>query len=270
MRFYDWLSYNVLLQWTVELVALVEKGHLFFSETIFVHIPQWKITIVEPWCLGFRMPQHRAQLGVNPSLAERLAQTCLKETMLELWNVGGVGWWLQGPSREQGCFICCINIQVKRKYFRSGLTCQISNGATVEEHLQFWILVAGRELEWKDDNEVFGNKVTLPGDGSQDTIGLNDNTVGTIIGGQLVAAVQSKRTKSAVCRGIQFHNLLFSSFAYNEGFKVLVQNYPSPLKSICRRQIRKNVLSKKCQLETFLCQKLMNKPDLKKYLMYKA
>ena len=88
--------------------------------------------------------------------------------------------------------------------YRLGLVCRINNGSTLEEHLEFWILVAGIELDWIDYLADVHNKVTLPGDDDKDCIGKHGNTVGTVTSGKLLSVVEDKRSKSAVVRGSRF------------------------------------------------------------------
>ena len=153
---------------------------------------------------------------------------------------------------------------------RSGLSCRISNGATVEEHLEFWILVAGRELEWREYSDEVNNKVTLPGDDAKDCIGMHNNTVGTITEGTMFAAIEDKRSKSAVSRGTYFPERLFSPCQFTQNIKVLVHTKPSHLKSLCRRFIRKSMLRKRGNTENIVLQRLMDKTELKKYLSYRS
>ena len=125
--------------------------------------------------------------------------------------------------------------------FRLGLICRINNGSTLEEHLEFWILVAGMELDWRDYVEDVSNKVTLPGGDDKDCIGKHGNTAGTVTSGKLLSVFEDKRSKSAVVRGSRFTEQQFSPHEYYQNIKVLVYAQPMSLKSLCRKLLEKIV-----------------------------
>ena len=128
--------------------------------------------------------------------------------------------------------------------FRLGLICRINNGSTLEEHLEFWTLVAGIELDWIDYLADDHNKVSLPGDDDKDCIGKQGNIVGTATAGKLLSLVEDKRSKSAVVRGSRLMEQQFSPYECYKNIKVLVYAHPPPLKSLCRKTIRKNSVRK--------------------------
>ena len=100
--------------------------------------------------------------------------------------------------------------------------------------------MAGIELDWSDYVENVHNKVTLPGDDDKDCIGKHGNTVGTVTSGKLLSVFEDKRSKSAVVRGSRLTEQQFSPGEYYQNIKVLVYAQPPPLKTLCRKIIRKN------------------------------
>ena len=124
---------------------------------------------------------------------------------------------------------------------RSGLVCRVNNGATIEEHHEFWILVAGQELEWKEYDENVNNRVIIPGSVDNDNIGKHNNNIGTVTGEKLFSVIEDKRSKSAVHRGSGLIEQQFLSREFDKNFMILAYAYPSPLKSLCRRIIKKNI-----------------------------
>ena len=69
---------------------------------------------------------------------------------------------------------------------RAGLVCRVNNQGRAELHTEFWTLVAGQELVWRDcadtdSLETLNNKVSIAGsDSSQGAIGLFEDLVGTV------------------------------------------------------------------------------------------
>ena len=91
--------------------------------------------------------------------------------------VGAVRCWTRGGERYL--------VGSVRKV-RSGLVCSVNNQGRAEHHHEFWTLVAGQELVWRDctDNDTLDtlhNKVNIAGsDSSQGAIGLFEDLVGTV------------------------------------------------------------------------------------------
>ena len=148
--------------------------------------------------------------------------------------------------------------------------CRMNTGEGIEEHHEFWILVASQELVWRDFAEKFDNKDTIPGDIDQKYIGKYKDSVGTVAGGKLVVAVEDKRSKSAVqkCSGLQ-ETVIHSQDIQND-FEVLVYRQPSSLKSLCRRIIKKGMFRKNEIYKSQIMKKFLEKPDIRKYLAYKV
>ena len=69
---------------------------------------------------------------------------------------------------------------------RAGLVCRVNNQGRAELHTEFWTLVAGQELVWRecsdtDSLETLNNKVNIAGsDSTQGAIGLFEDLVGTV------------------------------------------------------------------------------------------
>ena len=73
---------------------------------------------------------------------------------------------------------------------RSGPVCSVNNKGRVEHHQEFWILVAGDELEWVEtghcdhdhDNALTHNIVPLPGNNNNtgNYIGMFGDIIGTV------------------------------------------------------------------------------------------
>ena len=78
------------------------------------------------------------------------------------------------------------------------MVCRLNTGECIEEHHEFWILVAGKELVWRDFTDNIENKVAIPGANEKEYIGKYKDTIGTVVGRKLFAAVKDKRAKSAV------------------------------------------------------------------------
>ena len=154
--------------------------------------------------------------------------------------------------------------------YRLGLVCRINNGSTLEEHLEFWILVAGIELDWRDHVEDVNNKVTLPGDDDKDCIGKQGNIVGTVTAGKLLSLVEDKRSKSAVVRGSRLMEQQFSPYECYKNIKVLVYAQPPALKSLCRKTIRKYSVRKQGIIKNLRFKEMMEKTNLRKYLAFRA
>ena len=69
---------------------------------------------------------------------------------------------------------------------RAGLVCSVNNQGRTEHHHEFWTLVAGQELVWRDcaDTDTLDtlpNKVKIAGsESSEGGIGLFEDMVGTV------------------------------------------------------------------------------------------
>ena len=75
------------------------------------------------------------------------------------------------------------------KMSSDGPVCSVNNKGRVEYHQEFWILVAGTELDWIDTlhseedykgDEDICNIVPLPGNISSNCIGMFGDIVGTV------------------------------------------------------------------------------------------
>ena len=69
---------------------------------------------------------------------------------------------------------------------RSGLVCSVNHQGRAEHHHEFWTLVAGDELVWRECSDTdsldnLHNKVNIAGsDSSEGAIGLYEDMVGTV------------------------------------------------------------------------------------------
>ena len=94
---------------------------------------------------------------------------------------GAVRCLSRGGGRERERYLVG---SVRRE--RSGLVCSVNNAGRAEHHQEFWALVAGQELQWRDCSETdslerLHNKVNIAGsDSSQGAIGLFEDLVGTV------------------------------------------------------------------------------------------
>ena len=94
---------------------------------------------------------------------------------------GAVRCWSRGAGREKERYLVGA---VRRE--RAGLVCSVNNQGRVEHHTEFWTLVAGQELAWRDCTDTdslaaLHNKVNIAGsDSSQGAIGLFQDLVGTV------------------------------------------------------------------------------------------
>jgi len=193
--------------------------------------------------------------------------------------VGAAKSWKTGKimvgTIKQERLVIMYYLDINKNIFRSGLVCKINNGSLVEEHLEFRILVAGRELDWRDGSDDDNtNLVHIPGNDTKHIIGLLENTIGSVINGNMFAVVEDKQSNSAQFTVPQCSEKVTTPIEYTDGFKVLVQVHPSTLKSLCRKVIRKLIFNKRKHFNmlnnvpTF--QKLLNKNDMTKYIAYKA
>ena len=67
--------------------------------------------------------------------------------------------------------------------FSEGLLCSVNNRGRVEHHGEFWVLVAGQELDWLEigDIEAGANLVSLPGArAGGECVGMFGDIVGTV------------------------------------------------------------------------------------------
>ena len=93
--------------------------------------------------------------------------------------IGAVRCWSRAGERER-----YLVGAVRRD--RAGLVCRVNNKGRAEHHTEFWTLVAGEELVWRDCTdtdslETITNKVNIAGsDSSQGAIGLFEDLVGTV------------------------------------------------------------------------------------------
>ena len=91
-----------------------------------------------------------------------------------------------------------------------------------------------------------------------------------MIGDKLFSVIEDKRSKSAYHRGSSLKEQQFISRKFDQNFMILAYAYASPLKSLCRRIIKKNILRNKENFHNPRLKKLSVKTDLRKYLCYKA
>ena len=93
--------------------------------------------------------------------------------------IGAVRSWSRAGERER-----YLVGSVRRE--RAGLVCRVNNQGRAEHHHEFWTLVAGEELQWRDCSDTdtlhtLPNKVNIAGsDSSQGAIGLFEDLVGTV------------------------------------------------------------------------------------------
>lgn len=122
----------------------------------------------------------------------------------------------------------------------------------LEEHLDFWILVAG--LTGESMLRIF-------------IIKLHGNTVLTVTAVQLFYVAEDKRTKLAGVRGPRVMEQQFCPCKYNENMMVLVLAQPPPLKSLCRTIVRNNAIRKQGIVKNIRLKKMLDKTNFRKYIM---
>ena len=140
---------------------------------------------------------------------------------------------------------------------KAGMVCRVTSGSKVEEHTEFWVLVAGDELTWSEpDSLVVLKTVKLPGNTSKDAVGLYNNMVGTVSEDGIVCVTQDNGT--------------FQSDKTKENYKTLVFRCPSSLKSLCRKVIRKFGSMKRGSL-IFPGKRIYEKKtEIERYLAFKV
>ena len=100
---------------------------------------------------------------------------------------------------------CLDGAGCSRAGSREGLVCSVNNQGRAEHHHEFWALVAGEELEWRDCDDTdtldtLPNKVKIAGsEWSQGAIGLFEDMVGTVNRCQVrLSSIQGSRHPSPV------------------------------------------------------------------------
>ena len=94
--------------------------------------------------------------------------------------------------------------------------------------------------------------------------------MGTVTSGKLLSVVEDKRSKSAVVRGSRVMEKQFSPYECYKNIKVLVYAQPPPLKSLCRKTIRKNSVRKHGIIKNLRFKEMLEKKNLRKYLAFRA
>ena len=78
---------------------------------------------------------------------------------------------------------CDLQNSIQTSLFSEGLLCSVNNRGRVEHHGEFWVLVAGQELDWLEtgDTEAGANLVSLPGArAGGECVGMFGDIVGTV------------------------------------------------------------------------------------------
>ena len=155
----------------------------------------------------------------------------------------------------------------------------MNNRGRVEHHGEFWVLVAGQELDWLEigDTEAGAgaNLVSLPGArAGGECVGMFGDIVGTVNKCRVGTYMQF------FCNNDDVHNVqcMFgvsradsTPFQWSSHLRILAQTSPSSLKSLARKVVRRQHMRKRSTCDKKLTNRLemANMEDLVRYLDFR-